>query len=108
MVEIEELEGVGPTIAEKLRAAGYDSVESIAVATPGELMEASEVLEKGKEEHLRGSSLNEKELVSSKPEGSEALAGLHQRTSQSLSIAVPSVSVSNSTARVEVPSLSIL
>ena len=43
MVEIEELEGVGPTIAEKLRLAGYDSVESIAVATPGELMEASEI-----------------------------------------------------------------
>jgi DNA repair protein RadA len=43
MVEIEELEGVGPTIAEKLRSAGYDSIESIAVATPGELMEASEI-----------------------------------------------------------------
>ncbi len=43
MAEIEELEGVGPAIAEKLRTAGYDSVESLAVATTGELMEAAEV-----------------------------------------------------------------
>jgi len=43
MAEIEELEGVGPAIAEKLRSAGYDSVESLAVATTGELMEAAEV-----------------------------------------------------------------
>jgi len=43
MSEIEELEGVGPAIAEKLRQAGYDSVESIAVATTGELMEATEI-----------------------------------------------------------------
>jgi DNA repair protein RadA len=43
MVEIEELDGVGEAIAEKLRSAGYDSVESIAVATTGELMEAAEL-----------------------------------------------------------------
>jgi DNA repair protein RadA len=43
MAEIEELDGVGPAIAEKLRSAGYDSVESLAVATTGELMEAAEV-----------------------------------------------------------------
>lgn len=43
MVEIEELEGVGPAMAEKLRAAGYDSVVSLAVATPGVLMEAAEL-----------------------------------------------------------------
>ncbi len=43
MVEIEELDGVGPAIAEKLRSAGYDSVESIAVATPAELNEAAEM-----------------------------------------------------------------
>ncbi|MDI6883731.1 MAG: DNA repair and recombination protein RadA [Hadesarchaea archaeon] len=43
MVELEELEGVGPAIAEKLRSAGYDSVESLAVATTGELMEAAEI-----------------------------------------------------------------
>jgi len=43
MVELEDLEGVGPAIAEKLRAAGYDSVESLAVATTGELMDAAEM-----------------------------------------------------------------
>ncbi len=43
MVELEELEGVGPAIAEKLREAGYDSIESLAVATTGELMEAAEI-----------------------------------------------------------------
>lgn len=43
MVELEELDGVGEAIAEKLRSAGYDSVESIAVATTGELMEAAEL-----------------------------------------------------------------
>ena len=43
MDEIEELEGVGAAIAEKLRSAGYDSVESLAVATTGELMEAAEI-----------------------------------------------------------------
>jgi DNA repair protein RadA len=43
MVELEELDGVGPAIAEKLRSAGYDSVESLAVATSGELMETAEI-----------------------------------------------------------------
>ncbi len=43
MVELEDLDGVGPTTAEKLREAGYDSVESLAVATTGELMEAAEL-----------------------------------------------------------------
>ncbi|MEM2907914.1 MAG: DNA repair and recombination protein RadA [Candidatus Hadarchaeales archaeon] len=43
MTELEELDGVGPAIAEKLRAAGYESVESLAVATTGELMEAAEL-----------------------------------------------------------------
>ena len=43
MIEFEELEGVGPAIAEKLHSAGYDSLERLAVATTGELMEAAEV-----------------------------------------------------------------
>lgn len=43
MVELEELDGVGAAIAEKLRTAGYDSIESLAVATTGELMDAAEV-----------------------------------------------------------------
>ena len=43
MVELEELDGVGPAIAEKLRASGFDSIESLAVATSGDLMEAAEI-----------------------------------------------------------------
>jgi DNA repair protein RadA len=43
LTEFEELEGVGPAVAEKLRSAGYDSLESLAVATTGEMMEAAEV-----------------------------------------------------------------
>jgi DNA repair protein RadA len=38
-MEIEELEGVGESIAEKLREAGYASVEAIAAASAGELKE---------------------------------------------------------------------
>ncbi len=37
--EIEDLPGVGPTIAEKLRAAGYDTLDKIGVASPHELSE---------------------------------------------------------------------
>lgn len=39
--ELSELPGVGPATAEKLTAAGFGTVLSIAVATPGELTEAS-------------------------------------------------------------------
>jgi DNA repair protein RadA len=38
-MELEELEGVGDTIAEKLREAGFSSVEAIAAASIGELKE---------------------------------------------------------------------
>lgn len=43
LIKLEELEGVGPAIAEKLHSAGYDSLESLAVATTGELMGAAEM-----------------------------------------------------------------
>lgn len=36
-MELEDLDGVGETIAEKLREAGYHTVESIAAASAGEL-----------------------------------------------------------------------
>ncbi|ASJ11321.1 DNA repair and recombination protein RadA [Thermococcus sp. P6] len=42
---IEDLPGVGPATAEKLREAGYDSIEAIAVASPLELKEISGISE---------------------------------------------------------------
>jgi len=39
----EDLAGVGPATAEKLRASGYNTIESIATASIGELVEAVEV-----------------------------------------------------------------
>lgn len=42
-IELEDLPGVGPTIAEKLREAGYMTVASIATAAPAELAEAAEI-----------------------------------------------------------------
>ncbi|MCX8158367.1 MAG: DNA repair and recombination protein RadA [Candidatus Diapherotrites archaeon] len=41
--EIEDLPGVGPQSADKLMKAGYRTLESIAVATPAELMEVAEL-----------------------------------------------------------------
>lgn len=41
--EIDELPGVGPATAEKLREAGYSDIMSIAVASPRELAEAAEI-----------------------------------------------------------------
>lgn len=37
--EIEDLPGIGPTIAEKLKASGYDTLDKIGVASPHELSE---------------------------------------------------------------------
>jgi len=42
-VELEELPGVGPAIAEKLREGGFNSLEAIAVASPAELVAAAEI-----------------------------------------------------------------
>ncbi|UYZ39952.1 MAG: DNA repair and recombination protein RadA [Candidatus Methanospirare jalkutatii] len=42
-MELEELPGVGSATAEKLREAGYHSVEAVAVATPAELAAAAEI-----------------------------------------------------------------
>jgi len=44
-LEIEDLPGVGPSTADKLREGGYLSVESIATASPAELSEISEISE---------------------------------------------------------------
>ena len=42
-IEIEDLPGVGPATAEKLREAGYADLMSIAVASPSELSDAAEI-----------------------------------------------------------------
>jgi len=41
ITEIEDLPGVGPTTATKLREAGYDNLESISVASPAEIVEVA-------------------------------------------------------------------
>ncbi|MFC7228862.1 DNA repair and recombination protein RadA [Salinirubellus salinus] len=41
--DLEDLPGVGPATAEKLRENGYDSYQSIAVASPGELSNKADV-----------------------------------------------------------------
>ncbi|HDS45168.1 MAG TPA: DNA repair and recombination protein RadA [Methanomicrobia archaeon] len=43
LVDLEDLPGVGPAIAEKLRDGGYNSLEAIAVASPAELVSAAEI-----------------------------------------------------------------
>ncbi|MBI2143625.1 DNA repair and recombination protein RadA [Candidatus Woesearchaeota archaeon] len=43
--ELEQLPGVGAATAEKLAVGGYDSLLSVAVATPGELVELTGVTE---------------------------------------------------------------
>ncbi|PSP33384.1 DNA repair and recombination protein RadA [Halobacteriales archaeon QH_10_70_21] len=41
--DLEDLSGVGPATAEKLRENGYDTFQSIAVASPGELSNTADV-----------------------------------------------------------------
>ncbi len=48
--DLEDLPGIGPAIAEKLKVAGYNDVPSIASANPHDLVEAADMkLEKAKE-----------------------------------------------------------
>ncbi|MDY6864516.1 MAG: DNA repair and recombination protein RadA [Halobacteriota archaeon] len=42
-ISLEELDGVGPATADKLREAGYTSYESIAVSSPSELSSVAEI-----------------------------------------------------------------
>ena len=42
-MELEDLPGVGPAIAEKLREAGLNSLEAVAVASPAELVATAEI-----------------------------------------------------------------
>jgi DNA repair protein RadA len=42
-IQLEDLPGIGPTIAEKLREAGYTDLMELAVASPGDVGEAAEI-----------------------------------------------------------------
>lgn len=42
-IELEDLPNVGPAIAEKLRDAGFATIEAVAVASPAELSSAAEI-----------------------------------------------------------------
>lgn len=44
-LSVMDLPGVGPATAEKLSNAGYEDLMALAVATPGELVEAAEITE---------------------------------------------------------------
>jgi DNA repair protein RadA len=45
VLTVEDLPGVGPATAEKLKESGFDSLLSLAVASPGELVEAGGLTE---------------------------------------------------------------
>lgn len=42
-IKVEDLAGVGPTTANKLKEAGYSSLEQLAIASPAELCEVAEI-----------------------------------------------------------------
>jgi len=44
-VDLDALPGVGPAIAEKLREAGFNSLDAIAVAAPMELVATAEIIQ---------------------------------------------------------------
>ncbi len=44
-ISVEDLPGVGPATAEKLKDSGFDTMLSLAVASPGELVEAGGLTE---------------------------------------------------------------
>ncbi len=54
---LEDIPGVGPAIAEKLREAGYNDLLAIAVASPGDLAERCEIGEKKAMDIIEGAKL---------------------------------------------------
>ena len=52
-LEIEDLPGVGPTTADKLREAGYGTIEGIATASYADLAEAAEIGESTAKKMIR-------------------------------------------------------
>jgi len=71
-LELEDLPGVGPTTAEKLREAGFVTVESIATASPAELAETypfnAEVPEEADRSALGQADEILQELIRNNPE----------------------------------------
>ncbi|MBP2145770.1 DNA repair protein RadA [Methanofollis sp. W23] len=53
-LDLEDLPGVGPTTADKLREAGYATVESVATASPADLAEAAEIGEASAKKVIKG------------------------------------------------------
>ena len=54
---LEDIPGVGPAIAEKLREAGYTDIMAIAVAAPSDLAETCEIGEKKAQDIIEGAKL---------------------------------------------------
>lgn len=54
---LEDIPGVGPAIAEKLRESGYTDLMAIAVAAPATLAEACEIGEKKAQDIIEGAKL---------------------------------------------------
>ena len=54
---LEDIPGVGPAIAEKLREAGYTEIMAIAVAAPSDLAETCEIGEKKAQDIIEGAKL---------------------------------------------------
>ncbi|MCL2607508.1 MAG: DNA repair and recombination protein RadA [Methanomassiliicoccaceae archaeon] len=55
--KLEDIPGVGPAIAEKLREAGYNDILAIAVATPKSLAETCEIGEKKAMDIIEGAKI---------------------------------------------------
>lgn len=57
-ITINELPGIGPATAEKLTAVGFGTVMAIAVATPGEIVEATGISEAGARKIINAARTN--------------------------------------------------
>ncbi|MCP1662091.1 MAG: DNA repair and recombination protein RadA [Methanocalculus sp. MSAO_Arc1] len=53
-IDLEDLPGVGPATADRLREAGYTTIESIATASPVDLAEAAEIGEATAKKMIKG------------------------------------------------------